>query len=660
MLLIAVRRKLAVRLTLLLTLFLPLLSVAADPEPPRAREGLIDLTNWSFDRDGGVDLRGQWEFYWGELRDSHSFLMDQSVPQYVEVPAYWNDYEGVPGGDGMATFRLTILVPVVEPLAIKLLSIGSAYELSIDGRLVTQVGALGESAADTLPSYEPKVVRFTPSSTRIELIFRVANFHHRSAGLWEVIRLGSDEVMISERQNAIALDLMLFGAILITALYNLGLWASRRDFTAGLYLGVFCLLVGARVLLVDERYIHTIIPGLPFELLTRIEYTTWFFTVPVFLGFLRSLFPAEVPVLSTRAFWTAGIAGAVLCSLLPIKLATELVPAYQVVTVLAIVHGLASVAVAGVRGKSGSILFGLGCLVLGYTAVNDILVNNALYDASIKLQYGTFFCILLQSILVSQRFGFAFRTIDQQSSLLKRTTIERSTQEKLRRAAEDKSRALSDEAYRADQLKRLGMVAYGLREQGGTKRELLLDSLMDRMVAATHDVRRRDKLMSVKRFITEFTASTFIDDLKELYPSIKFGFDYQVDDTRTEMDEVHLSTLLFMFLRYAAAGQPASARVSLFLSLVEGTDVSALSQHDAERFMAFELADDGHWVNHEHVMVAMNRVDGRELATDDEATASLEIALAMLEEYGGIVDFKASEPRTSITLYLPVSSAEHV
>ncbi len=32
--------------------------------PPRAIEGVLDLSDWNFKKDGPVDLSGEYEFYW--------------------------------------------------------------------------------------------------------------------------------------------------------------------------------------------------------------------------------------------------------------------------------------------------------------------------------------------------------------------------------------------------------------------------------------------------------------------------------------------------------------------------------------------------------------------------------------------------------------------
>ena len=31
---------------------------------PVAKNGMLDLSDWNFEKDGPVDLKGEWEFYW--------------------------------------------------------------------------------------------------------------------------------------------------------------------------------------------------------------------------------------------------------------------------------------------------------------------------------------------------------------------------------------------------------------------------------------------------------------------------------------------------------------------------------------------------------------------------------------------------------------------
>jgi hypothetical protein len=36
-------------------------------QPPEAIEGVLDLRDWDFEKDGSINLGGEWAFFWGEL-----------------------------------------------------------------------------------------------------------------------------------------------------------------------------------------------------------------------------------------------------------------------------------------------------------------------------------------------------------------------------------------------------------------------------------------------------------------------------------------------------------------------------------------------------------------------------------------------------------------
>lgn len=80
--------------------------VLAD-DRPRVVDGLIDLSDWDFVKQGPVNLRGEYEFYWQQFLSSEDFLrINQTEHETLRVPGEWNgkivDGEAV-GGYGYAT-----------------------------------------------------------------------------------------------------------------------------------------------------------------------------------------------------------------------------------------------------------------------------------------------------------------------------------------------------------------------------------------------------------------------------------------------------------------------------------------------------------------------------------------------------------------------------
>ena len=38
-----------------------------DKIPPKAIKGVLDLRDWDFEKNGVINLDGEWEFYWKEF-----------------------------------------------------------------------------------------------------------------------------------------------------------------------------------------------------------------------------------------------------------------------------------------------------------------------------------------------------------------------------------------------------------------------------------------------------------------------------------------------------------------------------------------------------------------------------------------------------------------
>ena len=61
--------------------------------PPKLVNGVIDLSSWSFEKDGPIKLKGEWSFFWKNFIDP-KFLQENSFPDgsnLSKVPGYWTN-----------------------------------------------------------------------------------------------------------------------------------------------------------------------------------------------------------------------------------------------------------------------------------------------------------------------------------------------------------------------------------------------------------------------------------------------------------------------------------------------------------------------------------------------------------------------------------------
>src|SRR5947207_14151836 len=104
--------------------FMLLCSAALAKDRTIVHNGIIDLRNWNWQKDGIINLTGDWEFYQNRFYPP-LFFKDTSgiqAKQFIFVPSLIS-------GFGYATYHLTVLCPQShEQLALKFLTVESAYK----------------------------------------------------------------------------------------------------------------------------------------------------------------------------------------------------------------------------------------------------------------------------------------------------------------------------------------------------------------------------------------------------------------------------------------------------------------------------------------------------------------------------------------------------
>src|SRR6185295_16603145 len=62
---------------------------------PKVIDGVLDLKNWDFKKDGVIDLTGEWDFYWKSFLSSEDFKSEKKPVRSstITVPGSWNGKE---------------------------------------------------------------------------------------------------------------------------------------------------------------------------------------------------------------------------------------------------------------------------------------------------------------------------------------------------------------------------------------------------------------------------------------------------------------------------------------------------------------------------------------------------------------------------------------
>lgn len=399
----------------------------AGKAPPRAIEGVLDLSDWDFEEDGIVRLNGEWEFYWEQLLEPGDFSGGRQPGRtgFYRVPSLWNDYpiEGVKfPGDGYATFRLRVeLGEPQEVHALRLMVMSTAYRIWVDGVLLSSNGQVGESPETSIPQSLPQIAMFRPDESTVDIVLQISNFHHRKGGFWDVIELGEEKQIHQRQRLKQAYEGFLFGSLLIMAFYHFGLFGLRRQDPSTLYFGLFCLLVGARVLVTGECFLIILFPNFNWELAFKIEYLAFYLGVPLFTAFIGSLFPDEFSRKILKGSLVLGVLFSLVVLCTSARIFSHTLMTYQAITLSISLYLIYSLIRSLFARKEGAALFVGGTFVLFLTVINDMLFAQLVVFTGYLVPFGLFIFICAQSLATSMRFSRTFSTVEMQSAELKET-----------------------------------------------------------------------------------------------------------------------------------------------------------------------------------------------------------------------------------------------
>jgi PAS domain S-box-containing protein len=394
---------------------------------PKAINGILDLKNWDLEKNGPVDLTGEWKFYWNKHLTPADFTNHNSTEKtgHMNVPGCWNGYilDGEPlSGDGYATYRLKILMHDQQgSFAFNKLDIGTAFSIYVNGKKISSAGVAGESAETTVPYFHQNVSAFTSEKNTVDIVLQVSNFHHRLGGLWEVIRLGKEKDIRNIREKRLIFNIFICGSISIIGLYHLFLFFLGKKDRSPLYFGIFCFLISVRLLATGDRYLIYFFPDINWEIMIKVEYLTFYLAVPLFATFIYSIFNQEFSKRVLKIILLLGVLFSCIVLLTPAKVYSHTVHPFQIITILSSVYAIYVLTLSLIRKKEGAFLFSLGFSIFFITIVNDILYSRMMTQIGYFAPLGLFIFIFFQALLLSRRFSNAFDTVEKQGQKLKET-----------------------------------------------------------------------------------------------------------------------------------------------------------------------------------------------------------------------------------------------
>ncbi len=400
---------------------------------PVASKGVLDLREWDFAKDGPIDLKGEWEFYWKQLLASSDLASARPRPalakSYIQAPGKWNarviDGKAI-GGQGFASYRLKVLLPPKsEGLGFHIPDgQGSAHETYANSQLIAHNGKVGQVADAEIPQYLPQYGAL-PEASEYFITIHISNHVHQNGGLQTPVRVGFQATFQIVRDRARLLEGFLIGAFIVMGLYHLALYFYRRKDWAAFNFGVLCLMMSLRTALTGERLLIETLPTIPWIIFFKLEYLSFFVLIPGWTFFLYNLFPREIGKLPLRIVVFLSLPAIIAAIALPAMWFTFSLAPYQIFTVVAMCYAVVSIARAVLQKQQGARLILAGFLVFFAASINDILYNQFLIGVASVLPLGLFFFIFAQAGALAHRIATAFNTSEDLSANLEIKVTER-------------------------------------------------------------------------------------------------------------------------------------------------------------------------------------------------------------------------------------------
>jgi len=379
----------------------------------------MDLSNWDFNTDGIINLNGKWEFYWNKLYTPEDFKNNalDSKPYYLHVPGVWNDLvvnsKNLPG-EGFATYRVTIkLNHTYKYLGIKILDCSSSYRMWINENLVATNGTVSSVISEIIPQMHPQIKIFNVDSDKLELVVQVANNFHYKGGLWEIIRIGTQEQVIQAKGKSLIFTMLFAGTLFILCIYHLGIFLFRRKEKAALWFGILCFSVLIRTLQINERIICDLFPGFNLNISYRFVYIVMHSLIPVvFALYYYTLF--EISNLRTILKIIFGISFLEFIIVLfsPTHFYTSGILAIQTILYAEFIYFFILTFYQISSKKKGAKLLLLCLVVMLISGLNDILYLNLIINTTQISHYAFFIFLVAQAYILAYKFAGAYNVVE--------------------------------------------------------------------------------------------------------------------------------------------------------------------------------------------------------------------------------------------------------
>lgn len=378
----------------------------------KAKQGVLDLSDWDPNREKTIPLTGEWRFFWNRFIKPNDLDRKNNATDFTfsNSPSVWNgsSFNGEKiGSHGFASYELTILLP--ENISHPALSIpdeGTAYDLYVNGKLIANAGIVGDKPESSRALYKPQIV-LLPDSKNLHLVLHVSNFQNRWGGYWFPIRVGSLKDVLAEVQTKKGISFAVCIAAALMAIFNLVFFVFRKKDPAPLLFAAHCTLILIRAMMTGERLGHLMFPNIPWEILNRLEYSSIYLSAPVLYSFLHRFCPTKLWERFGFFLNLPFVIATFIVIFFPNQIYTLTLDPILIYSFFVTIPGWCVLLLYGIRKKfEGAWFLFLGYIAVMFCTLHDIIYSlGFLSSSTYMVPYGQLALIASHAVLISKRFS---------------------------------------------------------------------------------------------------------------------------------------------------------------------------------------------------------------------------------------------------------------
>jgi two-component system sensor histidine kinase ChiS len=385
---------------------------SANKPMPTAINGVIDLREWDFEKDGMVKLDGQWEFY------SNQFLSPLDFTNNVQR---YNSFLSIPGiyaNHGHGTLRLKLLIKQPNEVnSIKIEFLESAYTLWSNNQEIMSAGSVGISKQEMKPRVMPKTASFSAKDGEVYLTLQVSNYYSK-LGFIDTIIIGEPSHMANNVRKNLAFDLFIFGCAIMAAVYNLGLFVKRKKNKSTLYSAIVCIIIAIRTIFLGERFIYSLFPNFSYLVAAKVMLWTFYLYIPIVVLFINSFYNKILSIWVVKISILSAYVYAFLILISPNKYYMNIILPFEVLTALLLIYMIYKISSLYIKNSSSDYIMVIGLSALLITRMNDVLYEYSIIMTGSFASFGTLIFILVNSYLLAERQSEAFNNAENISEKL--------------------------------------------------------------------------------------------------------------------------------------------------------------------------------------------------------------------------------------------------